>query len=238
MKLVAPSGRWILLPGTLCTPEVFDPVLDHLGVGPSQRIGFPVDMPSLRDLGHRLSQVVRAGDIVCGFSLGSLVMAQNLAALGRARALVLLSLNPLSDVPAKGVTRRAARDRVQSGDAEGWVTDNWRAMSTSGGPEPRRTVIRMARETTPLIAAQTEIAIARPDATPALLASGLPMVFVTGAEDAMTPPGPVEGIASRAPRATCRVLPGLGHFALLEAPERVAEAISHGLAEVLEEGRR
>ncbi len=227
-------SRWILLPGTLCTTEVFEPVLDHLGVEKGRRVPFPVDSASLPELGARLDDLVAPGDIVCGFSLGSLVLAQNLDALGKAKAVVLLSLNPLSDAPENAAMRRAVRDRILAGDAAGWVNDNWKFMSTSMGTEPRKTVVNMAQKTAQMIGPQTELAIARPDATNSLVSTDMPLVFVTGAEDPMTPPGPVEKIAGKAQRGTARILPGLGHFGLLEEPARVAAAIADGLEESLD----
>ena len=61
------------------------------------------------------------------------------------------------------------------------------------------------------------------------------MIFVTGSEDKLTPPDPIRQLSKEAIQAQLEVLDGLGHFALLEAPARVAQAILHGLDIVLAE---
>lgn len=229
------QGRWILVPGTLCTPAVFDPLLDHLGVAPDQRTAVTVDKPSVGEYAATLDGLVRPGDIVCGFSLGSIVVAQNLEAVKQARAVVLLALNPLADPIAKTPTRHALRDRILTGGAESWVRENWPAMSTDTGSDVARKVVKMAEDTLPLIESQTALAISRPDARRDLIDTTLPLVFVTGAQDRMTPPDPVVAVAGLAKRATVRVPDGLGHFALLEAPNVVAQAIRDGLEQVLKD---
>lgn len=226
--------RWVLAPGTSCTPRVFDPVMDCLGVASSRRFAVSIDAPSVEDYAARLEAVVQPGDIVCGFSLGSLVLAHNLGSLGKARAVVLLSLNPLADDPGNDVNRRRVRDRVQAGEARAVIHENWHRMSEDTGDQLRETVVEMAEATPHLIDAQTELAISRPSAVAGILQTSLPLVFVTGACDQLTPPGPVEPFGAKARRAHVRILEGLGHFALLEAPERVAAAIRSGLDAVLE----
>lgn len=224
---------WHLLPGTLCTPAVFTPVLDCLDIGGAARLPFRVDLPTPAAYAPQLERRVTSGDIAIGFSLGALVLAQNLGALQAARAVVLLALNPLADAPENAAKRRAVRDRVVAGDGEGWVDENLAAMTTDRGTWVRDMIVSMAQSTIDLMPDQTELAICRPDATAQLVATDLPLVFVTGAEDQMTPPGPIERIGAQARNAAVRILPGLGHFALLESPENVAKAIRSGLDEVL-----
>ena len=106
------TERWVLLPGTLCTDRVFDPLLDNLGIRQGNRHFVSVDAPDVRDFGARLRAVVTGGEIVCGFSLGALVLAHNLGVLGAARALVLLASSPFADRPGNRANREAVRDRV------------------------------------------------------------------------------------------------------------------------------
>lgn len=228
------DGHWILAPGTLCTHDVFDPVMSRLGIARNRRRTLEIGLPSAADYRQPLEELVAMDDIACGFSLGSLVLAHNLASLAGVRAIVLISLNPFPDDPGNDTVRRAMRDRVKAGDVRGWVEDNWQMMSTDTGSEIRNRVVSMAEQTASLINAQTELAISRPGAELDLTETRLPLVFVTGELDQMTPPAPVVRIADTAPRAHVRVLSGLGHFALLEAPDRVAAAINEGLRAVLE----
>jgi magnesium chelatase accessory protein len=52
-----------------------------------------------------------------------------------------------------------------------------------------------------------------------------PLLLVVGEADAMVPPGRIGGVAARVPKASVARLPGLGHLAHEEAPERVFELI-------------
>jgi pimeloyl-ACP methyl ester carboxylesterase len=108
-------------------------------------------------------------------------------------------------------------------------------MSVRNDFELMSRVSDMAEKTQALIGAQTELALSRPDATEHLRTANLPLVFVTGREDQMTPPQPITDIGATARNAYVEVLKGLGHFALLEAPDRVARAVENGLSAVLKD---
>lgn len=223
------QAQWVLLPGTLCTAAVFDPVLSALGVPEANRHPINMDAPDVDEYATRLCVAVTGGEIVCGFSLGSMVAAHNLTALRAARAIVLLACNPLPDPPGNRANREAVRDRVLQDGPRGWVEENWPAMSTAEGDQLRETVIVMADETRALLPAQTELAASRPGAATALGEANLPLVFVTGDADQLTPVEYIQPIADSAPNAHLSILSNMGHFALLEVPDRVALAIREGL---------
>lgn len=226
------TDRWVLLPGTLCTDRVFDPLLDNLGIRHGNRRFVAVDAPDVRNFGARLKAAVTGGEIVCGFSLGALVLAHNLGVLGAARALVLLACSPFPDPPGNRANREAVRDRVLGGDARGWISENWTAMSASHDTALRDFVVSMAESTTDLIMAQTELAASRPSSEKLLKDTELPLIFVTGSEDRLTPADSIREIVAEAKLAHLSVVDGLGHFALIEAPERVAAAVRIGLEAV------
>lgn len=230
---ISRSGHWVLVPGTLCTPDVFSPMLAQLKVPVEKRRYVAADAPFVGDYDAPLRAAVQDGDIVCGFSLGSLILAHNLDAISKAKAVVLLSVNPLPDREGNRANREAMRDQVLAGGARDWILDNWEAMSTDRGKDIKTFVADMAVRTTDLISAQTELAASRPGAEHALRHTNLPAVYVTGSEDKLTPPIQVESIASDNAFAAVSILEGLGHFALLEAPDRVAQAVATGLGEAL-----
>lgn len=234
---VGPTDQWVLVPGTLCTPEVFDPLLDQLCVPGENRRYVVVNAPATGDYDAPLRSVVTGGEIVCGFSLGSLILAHNLNALKKAKAVVLLAANPFRDSDGNRANREAVRDRVLAGFARDWIVENWATMSTDRGDELKNFVASMAEDTREFITAQTELAASRPGAEKALLETALPLVFIYGAEDKMTPPEPLKLIAENAHSAALKVIDGLGHFALLEAPDRVAGAVLQGLKEVYQSNK-
>jgi len=232
------SDHWVLVPGTLCTPEVFAPVLKHLGVPPERQQVIEVSSPRVEDYDAPLRSAIKGGEVVCGFSLGAMILAHNLGALEKAKAVVLLALNPFPDAPGRRAGREATRDRVLAGDASGWIKEHWAAMSRDTGETVKAQVINMAEDMTGNIAAQTELALSRPGAADQLKATVTPLVFVTGAQDTLTPPDPIRPIAESCGHGRLYVLDGLGHFALLEAPDRVALAIAEGLNAVASKSKQ
>lgn len=226
------SSKWVLVPGTLCTERVFDPLLDELGVEKGAYRGIMPDAPDVCDYDARLREAVTGGEIVCGFSLGALILAHNLGALKHARAVVLLASNPFPDPPGNRANREAVRDRVLAGGARDWVIENWAAMSASKREDLRDFVASMAEETRELIPEQTELAASRPGAQDDLANTDLPLIFVTGSEDRLTPSNLLSTIVENAKDARLLTIRGLGHFALIEAPDQVAKAIQDGLKEI------
>lgn len=227
------SDPWVLLPGTLCTADVFSPLLERLGVPEDNRQFIEISRPGVADYADTLQATLKGGEIVCGFSLGAMVLAHNLGATRNAKALVLLACNPYPDARGNRANREAVRDRILAGEAREWVIENWSAMSSSPCERLRDFVAGMAEATSHLIPDQTELAASRPGADKDLAAAAVPLVFVTGSRDRLTPPERVRGIAERADLAVLKDLDGLGHFALIEAPDRVADAIRQGLYAVL-----
>ena len=55
------QNRWVLLPGTLCTSEVFAPLLDRLGVPESNRDFVIADAPHVGDYDAQLRGKVTGG---------------------------------------------------------------------------------------------------------------------------------------------------------------------------------
>lgn len=66
----------------------------------------------------------------------------------------------------------------------------------------------------------------RADFTPDLHRSDVPLLMLTGAEDVIAPPAVGREVASAARRGTFVEIPGAGHIATMEQPERVAAAIT------------
>ena len=227
------ADRWVLVPGTLCTSAVFDPMLDRLDIPQENRHFIAASAPNTSDFAAPLQVAVRGGEIVCGFSLGAIIVTHNLAAVRRAKAIVLLAANPFPDAPENRTNREAARDRIITHGASRWIIENWPTMSTDTGTAIRDFVAQMAEDSKDHITAQTELAASRAGAEHALLQTNLPLVFVTGAKDTLTPPTRLQAIAQQAKSASLQVLDDLGHFALLEDPTRTAQAVVRGVEAVI-----
>lgn len=214
---------WVLLPGTLCTGEVFDGLLDYLGVDASLRMVVQIDRPSVQDY-FPVFDTLTKDTVVCGFSLGAIVAA-HAADCMNVDSLVLFGLNPYEDDPGKAADRQSLSHDVQTlGGAaalQGRVTDVY-------GKDPqttRDTIYRMADETAHLIETQTQLAVTRPGALPALANAQTPVICLTGSEDQAAPPHQGHTAAQTASRGRFCGLNRLGHFALLEDPAACAAAV-------------
>ena len=214
---------WLLVPGTLCTRAVFDGFLDALGVAYSARTYVTLDRPSIDD--YRVDfDGLADNTIVCGFSLGAIVTAHFADRL-TAERLILFGLNPIADDPAKAPSRHALAQDVT---AKGGAAALKPRLSDVFGPDPdttRAAVCQMADETAALIGAQTQLALSRPGALPALERSALPVLVATGTRDQSAPIAQGRAAAQSAPNGQFHPLDGLGHFALMENPDACAKVV-------------
>ena len=77
---------------------------------------------------------------------------------------------------------------------------------------------------------QQEALLARPDARPVLAQVHCPTLVLTGREDEWSPPEQHEAIAAAIPGASLVIVPEAGHFAPLEQPAAVTQALRELLA--------
>lgn len=222
------GARWILLPGTLCTGAVFGPLMQALGVGARRQIVLPLDQPDVAAYRARLAETVQPGDVVCGFSLGAIAAAHAADVLTDAAALVLIALNPRPDAAEKRLGRETLRAAARAGTPGHVFATAAPALFAMPAPGLLDQVVAMALDEACNIDAQTTLAITRPGALPALRRCRAPVVLVTGTEDQQAPPDLALEAAQAAPRAALQLVPGLGHFGLLEDPAAMATGIRQG----------
>ena len=216
---------WLLLPGTLCTGAVFNGFLNALGVGPAQRHVVEMDRASVDDY-QPIFDGLSEDTIVCGFSLGAIVAA-HYADKMTARHLVLFGVNPLADDPAKAQSRHdLATDVIRCGGAAALKA---RELEVHG-PTPdvtREMIYEMANASAHLIEAQTQLALSRPSALPALSRACMPVITLAGSLDRSAPTAQGQAAAESAPDGQFHALEGLGHFALIEDQHACAAALQH-----------
>lgn len=205
---------WLLVPGTLCSSAMFDAFLDQMAVPRTNREIIVLDRPSVDDYAE-ICEKSGPETVICGFSLGAIVAA-HWADRVTAHRIVLFGINPHADDPAKMQGRHdLARDVATIGGAKAMRP----RLPILHGPEQddvARTVLRMADQTAMHIAAQTELALSRPGALPALSRARAPVFALTGTNDTAAPPDQGRAAADAAPMGQFAALDGLGHFALLE----------------------
>jgi pimeloyl-ACP methyl ester carboxylesterase len=213
---------WILLPGTLCTEEVFTGFLDRIGIPTKQRKPVRLRFPAVEDYAEILVATAN-GAVLCGFSLGAIVAAHLADRISTSRTL-LFGLNPFPDDPAKATGRLALqRDVLDNGGASALSS----RLPRLGGPDPdraRATILAMADMASSDIEAQTALALTRPGALDAFSRTRSPVQVMTGSQDDMAPALQGRTAAEAAPFGRFKEIPGLSHYALLEDPAACAEA--------------
>lgn len=217
------GGREILvpgLPGFGGTPPLAAPSVDAFADGVAERIA---SVPGGR--------AVVAGVSMGGYVALSLVTRHQ----GRVAGLALVDTKAAPDDEAA----REGRDRgiaaVTAGDLAGFLDGLLpRLVAAGAGDDVRRRLRTIADGQEPASVAGALLALRdRPDRRPDLGAIGVPTLVVVGEEDQATPPAVARELAEGIPGARLLVLEGCGHLPLIEAPERLAEAIG-GLVEAVD----
>jgi pimeloyl-ACP methyl ester carboxylesterase len=223
----------LLLPGTLCDASVFTPMLPP---------GYPTiaaDLTRHASVGAAALAVLSEAPprfIALGFSLGGIValsMAQQ--APERVAAMVLIATTPRPVAPEQHAARRAqvadgADPAVLVGETL-WA--NYVHPDRVADDALRAKVVAMARACPPDTARrQTELALSRVDQRECLGALAMPVLILSGEQDAVAPPATQAELATGLPQPRIARIPGAGHFVLLEKPEACARALGNWLSDL------
>lgn len=214
---------WLLLPGTLCTSAIFDSFLNTLGVQSTLRQHVQLDRPTIKHY-RATFEDLSEDTIVCGFSLGAIVAA-HYADRMVAQHLILFGVNPYADDRSKAQSRRdLAADVKANGGA---AALQMRAPEVHGQTpdKTREQIYAMADACASQIDAQTQLALTRSGALPALEKARMPVLSLTGSQDKSAPSAQGLAAAQAAPHGQFHCLEGLGHFALAEDPNTCAAAL-------------
>ncbi len=211
--------------------------LDLLGCGaaPKPEKGYdPVSLARYVENAMESRGLSRAH--VAGHSLGGRV-AGELAAREPSRVLSLVLVNPVGAVPYgftdrlkwKGMSRRAVLTSVpdaslRSASAYGFAVDSpgkaafvERTVAARKGPEG--TALARAVEMS------VDGVLEAPPLLERLRGTKNPLCIVAGALDPLAPPEESRRLLLARPDAWFELLPGLGHYPMLEDPRRLAETL-------------
>lgn len=167
------------------------------------------------------------------FSLGGFVALEMLrSAPDRLSGVVLMASNalPIQSDPADRRSEIALFENCGGRTVVAKHWDKYVAPRRRGDQELKQVIDQMAEDTDlPAFAAQTELAISRPDSRNTLATTAVPVLIVDGALDAMAPVGRNRDLVL-SPSVTRVEIPDCGHFVPLEAPERASAAMTRFLA--------
>ncbi|HVY52878.1 MAG TPA: alpha/beta fold hydrolase [Devosia sp.] len=165
-----------------------------------------------------------------GFSFGGYLSFELLRqARERVRSLLLIDTTARPDTADATEVRRRRIEHARAGKF-GLVIEQ--SFASSVHPEnqsdSRLYAIHraMAEANGPEVYVRHQLAIIdRPDSRPLLGSIGVPTLIVVGEADEITPPDAAREMHNAIAGSRLEVIPGAGHFALLENPERVNAAL-------------
>jgi 3-oxoadipate enol-lactonase len=160
------------------------------------------------------------GVVLCGHSMGGAIALEvALRGVVGLRGLVLLGSGSRLRVAPAIFERLAVDFPAAAGELAGWFFAD---------PTPER--LATAVDDMLLVGQAQTVRDFRAcdafDAGPRLHELRVPLLAVTGERDAMTPPKYAQSLADRVPLGSARIIPDAGHFAMIERPDEVADAIA------------
>lgn len=172
---------------------------------------------------------------LAGLSMGGYISLEIMRqAPGRVARLALLDTSARPDTPAQTERRLGQIERAQAGRFGEIPDEQWPLMAGPGSREKkelREIFWLMCEETGPeAFIRQQRAIISRPDSRPGLAAIGCPVLVLTGADDALTPPDLAAELAAGIPGARQIIIPGSGHLSTLEQPGPVTSALTEWLS--------
>ncbi len=232
----------VLLPGTLCDERVFAPMLaclqSHIP-GLHSHV-FKTDRYStMAELVEGILRHAPEHFALLGFSLGGIAALPIAAAAPeRVRGLALLDSTALPVPEAQVADRRAQIAQASHLGLRTYLDQHlWPQYITAAHPSNtalREQLHQMAASLgLEALHRQTELALTRPDARPLLPSLTMPAFVLAREEDRRCPPDVQHALAAALPNAVLAIVPGAGHFALMEKPDTVAAHVAawfHSLA--------
>jgi pimeloyl-ACP methyl ester carboxylesterase len=229
----------VLVPGSLCTDEVFAPILPIDGVDV-----VCCAVPAAESISTMANDVmdviglVRGPVVVGGLSLGGLVAAE-VAGRGSTSVVGLLVMDAFLGVADPDqVARRFRWDEAARAGRLLAIAEEQLAAATVNPMAHRELALRMAAATGPnRFLAQNRALRDRSDLMATVADCGLPTLLLWGEEDQLVSPERRREMVAAMPHATIRQIPAAGHLVTLDRPGAVRTEVVDWLGSEVFAGR-
>lgn len=220
----------LLIPGLLCSEEIFAPQLPALWPYGPVTIAQTLAGDTLADMAARILAHAPPRFALVGVSMGGYLAFEILRqAPERVAKLALICTSARPDTPEQTAGRRKMVEQARAVGFERFCALGADALthpSRKGEPELNAISLRMGRAVgLEAFARQTEAVIGRADSRPLLASIKVPTVIVVGDTDPLTPAALSEEMAAAIPGAKLVIAPTCGHVITLERPEVVNAAL-------------
>ncbi|ATF89511.1 MULTISPECIES: alpha/beta fold hydrolase [Burkholderia] len=225
----------VLIPGLLCTAEVFAPQIPALWPYGPVTVASTLEGDSIAAMAAAILASAPPRFALVGFSMGGYLAHEILRrAPERVTRLALLSTSARADQPIQVEMRQGLLEAATHGDYDTVLANatlNTAHVSLRRDPVFAATKRRMAADIgRAAFARQTAAVIGRPDSRRELPSIAVPSLVLVGDSDPVTPPEFAREMAEAIPGAKLVIVPECGHTSPLERPEAVNAALRDWLA--------
>ena len=220
----------VLVPGLLCSEEIFAPQLPALWPHGPVQIANTLEGETLPEMATLILAAAPPRFALVGVSMGGYLALEIMRqAPERVEKLALVCTSARPDTPEQTAARRKMLDQACAVGFERFLALGADALthpSRKGEPALNTISIRMGRAVgLEGFARQTEAVIARADSRPLLAEIKVPTMIVVGDADPLTPAALSEEMATAIAGAKLVVAEQCGHVITLERPEIVNAAL-------------
>jgi pimeloyl-ACP methyl ester carboxylesterase len=225
----------VLVPGLLCSAEVFAPQVAALWPYGPVTIAATLEGETIPEIAASILAASPARFALAGISMGGFICFEIMRqAPGRVSKLALLDTSARPDTLKQIAARRALVAEARAGDFSEVAAQALSIIAHpahQNDPALREINVRMALTVgIDGFARQVEALIARVDSRPSLSDIAVPTLVLVGDSDPLTPPQRAEEIAAAIPNARLVVIPKCGHESTLEQPQAVNRALIEWIA--------
>jgi pimeloyl-ACP methyl ester carboxylesterase len=216
------------IPGTLCTSQMFQPLVDNLKYD-YVLINYK-EHDSLQTMSEEVLRVV--GDkpfIPVGFSMGGMVAFELIRLVGeQINGLILLNTNAHADLPGRQAGRELHLELAKKTSLTNLMQEVYLPVYFENTQNSEsQVVLEMAENLgVDVFEAQLKVLAKRPDSLDSLKSFDKPTLIIGGENDLPCPPEHQALMADTAVNPELHILPQCGHFAALEQPQKIAELIN------------
>lgn len=218
----------VFIPGTLCTSQMFLPLVDNLKYD-----CVLIDYKQHDSLQAMSEEVLRlVGDkpfIPVGFSMGGMVAFELIRRVNKQiNGLILLNSNAHADLPGRQEGRERHLAVAKKTNLTNLIQDVYLPVYFENTAIPQSQVVLTMAEVlgVEVFEAQLNVLAKRPSSLDVLAQFTKPLLIIGAEKDQPCPPAHQLLMADTAVNSECHILPQCGHFAVLEQPQKIAELIN------------
>lgn len=217
----------VFIPGTLCTSEMFLPIINNLEYD-SVLINYN-QHNSLEAMSDEVFAMVKNRPFIpVGFSMGGMVAFELIRrAREQTQGLILLNSNAHADLPTRKEGRLKQLELAKKNGIEALIREVYLPVYFGDTTCPESEIVLQMAVTLGLdvFEAQLNVLAERPDSLNVLASFSKPILVMGSENDLPCPPAQQKLMADTANNSELHILAQCGHFALLEQPNKVAAFI-------------